>query len=61
MHYVVKRICIFILTLLVISMLVFLAFQIISGDPTTNMLGTHSTPERVEALREELGDRKSVV
>jgi len=61
MHYVVKRICIFILTLLVISMLVFLAFQIISGDPTTNMLGTHSTPERVEALREELGLNDPVI
>lgn len=55
MHYVVKRAGIFILTLLVISMLVFLAFQIIPGDPTTNMLGTHSTPERIAALREELG------
>lgn len=55
MRFVIKRICILILTLLVISMLVFLAFQIIPGDPTTNMLGTHATPEKVEALREELG------
>lgn len=55
MHYILKRIGIFILTLLVISILVFLAFQIIPGDPTTNMLGTHGTPEKVEALREELG------
>lgn len=36
-------------------MLAFLAFQIIPGDPTTRMLGTQATPERVEALREELG------
>ena len=38
-----------------ISLLAFLAFQIIPGDPTTKILGTDYTPERAEALREELG------
>lgn len=55
MRYILKKAGVFILTLLIISMLVFLAFQVIPGDPTTRMLGTTATPEKVEALREELG------
>ncbi len=55
MRYILKRAGVFILTLFVISALVFFAFQIIPGDPTTRMLGTQATPEKVEALREELG------
>lgn len=55
MRYVLKKAGIFILTLFVVSVLVFLAFQIIPGDPSTNMLGTQATPEKIAALREELG------
>jgi len=55
MRYILKKIGIFILTILAISILVFFAFQIIPGDPTTRMLGTQATPEKVAALREELG------
>lgn len=58
MRYVLKKIGIFLLTLFVISLLVFFAFQIIPGDPTARMLGTQATPERVAALREELGLNK---
>lgn len=55
MRYILNKIGIFILTILAISVLVFFAFQIIPGDPTTRMLGTQATPEKVAALREELG------
>lgn len=55
MKYILKKIGIFILTLLGISVLVFFAFQVIPGDPTTRMLGTQATPEKIAALREELG------
>lgn len=55
MKYILKKIGIFILTLLGISVLVFFAFQIIPGDPTTRMLGTMATPEKIAALREQLG------
>lgn len=55
MRYVLKRLGIFILTLLLVSLIIFLAFQLIPGDPTTRMLGTEATPEKVAALREELG------
>lgn len=55
MAYLVKKTGTLLLTLLAISFLVFLAFQIIPGDPVTKILGTNSTPELEAALREELG------
>lgn len=55
MKYIGKKIMTMVITLLVVSLLVFLSFDLISGDPATSMLGTSATPERVEALREEMG------
>ena len=55
MKYILKKTGILIVTLVIISFLAFLAFQIIPGDPTTKILGTDYTPERATALREELG------
>lgn len=55
MKYLVKKLITLIMTLFLVSVLVFLAFQIIPGDVVTSILGTEATPERVEALREELG------
>ena len=49
-----------IVTLLLISLLAFLAFQLIPGDPTTKMLGTDYTPERAASLRHELGLDRNV-
>jgi len=62
MRYILKKIGIFVLTIFAISILVFLAFQIIPGDPTTRMLGTQATPEKIAALRAQLGlDRPVLV
>ena len=55
MAYLLKKTGVLIASLLLISLLAFLAFQIIPGDPTTKILGTDYTPERAEALREQLG------
>ncbi len=55
MKQVVKKLASMILTLLIVSFLVFGAFSIIPGDPATSRLGTQATPEAVEALREEMG------
>ena len=55
MRYLLKKTGILLVTLLFISLLAFLAFQIIPGDPTTKLLGTDYTPERAEALRQQLG------
>lgn len=50
------------LTLLLVSFLVFLCFTVIPGDPALAKLGTEATPERVEALRKEMGlDRPFMV
>lgn len=55
MRYIVRKLAMLVVTLLLVSIVAFLAFQIIPGDPTTKILGTGATPEKVAALREELG------
>ena len=55
MKYVGKKLGAMLVTLLLISFLVFLAFDIIPGDAAMAQLGTEATPERLEALREEMG------
>ncbi len=55
MKYIGKKIVMMAATLAVVSFLVFLSFSLMSGDPATSMLGTQATPEKVEALREEMG------
>ena len=60
MKYVAKKFLTLIITLFIVSLLAFLAFQVIPGDPTTKMLGTEATPEAVAALRAELGLDKPV-
>lgn len=55
MKYAAKKTATFILTLLLVSFLAFLAFQVIPGDPAIQMLGTKATPEKIAALRTEMG------
>jgi len=61
MKYFLKKLGTLIITLFVVSLLAFLAFQVIS-DPATRILGTEATPEKVAALRHEMGlDRPVMV
>ena len=55
MKLFIKKIITLIMTLFLVSVADFLAFQIIPGDVVTSILGTEATPEREEQLREELG------
>ena len=55
MTYLIKKIATLIMTLFLVSVAAFLAFQIIPGDVVTSILGTEATPEREEQLRRELG------
>lgn len=55
MKYIIKKTISAIITILAVSFLVFLAFEIIPGDVATKMLGTNATAEKVLALREQLG------
>lgn len=62
MKYAAKRIAMLLFTMVIVSLLAFAAFDRISGDPATAMLGTQATAERVAALRAELGlDRPLLV
>ncbi len=55
MKYIIKKVLTLIITLLIVSLLAFLAFSVIPGDPTTKMLGTEATDEAKAQLRAELG------
>ncbi len=62
MKYALKRAAAGLATILIVSFLTFAAFSLISGDTATAMLGTSATPERLAALRAELGlDRPLMV
>ena len=53
--YMLKKLLMLVLTLLAVSFVVFAAFSILPGDPALQKLGTEATPEKVEALREQMG------
>ncbi|MCL2167091.1 MAG: ABC transporter permease [Clostridiales bacterium] len=55
MRTIVKKTMAMLATLLAISILAFLAFQILPGDPTVAILGMNTSPERVSELRDTLG------
>lgn len=55
MNYYVRKMISFILTLMFVSALAFILFQIIPGDSAIAKLGMNAEPEAVEALRESLG------
>lgn len=60
MKYFAKKTLTLIITLFMISIATFFVFQIIPGDAVANMLGTEATPEREEALRQQLGLDKPI-
>ena len=53
--YLIKRLVILILTLLLVSIVIFVVMRIIPGDPAEIILGIQATPEAVAALRAQLG------
>ena len=55
MKYILRKLLTLIITLFIVSLLAFLAFQVIPGSPATSMLGTNATPEKVAQLEEEMG------
>ena len=62
MRYTARKILTLLVTMLVVSLLTFAAFDLISGDPAATLLGTQATPEKVAALRAEMGlDRPMLV
>ncbi len=55
MKSVGKRLAIFVITMLIVSFVTYAAFSVIAGDPAMRMLGTEATPERLAALRRQMG------
>src|SRR6266478_7699245 len=51
---ILRRIALGLLTLLLVSIVVFTATQILPGDAATAVLGRSATPERLAILREQL-------
>ncbi|MBO6016547.1 MAG: ABC transporter permease [Oscillospiraceae bacterium] len=52
---ILKRIGMLAVTMLLVSFLTFLAFELVSGDPVRTMLGVEATEAQVTALRQQLG------
>ncbi len=55
MKAIVKKLITFAVTVLIVTLFVFVAFELIPGDAATAKLGINATPEALAALREELG------
>ncbi len=55
MKTIAKKIITSIVTVLLVTLFVFIAFELIPGDAATARLGINATPEALMALREEMG------
>jgi len=59
--YVLKRTFILLVTLILVSMVIFAVLMVIPSDPAQIILGIHATPETLQALRHKLGLDRSVI
>ena len=55
MKYALKKLLTTFVTLVVVSLCIFLAFNILPGDPAVRMLGLEASPELIEQTREKMG------
>lgn len=55
LRYALKRFGSLLVSLIVASLVIFFALEVVPGDPASFMLGINAQPETLEALREELG------
>lgn len=58
--YILKRLLLFIPTLLGITLITFILMQYMPGDPVTAMVGERASPETIAQIRTELGLDKSL-
>ena len=54
-RYIARRFLSLVLTLVLASLIIFLALEVVPGDPASVMLGVNAQPETIAALRQELG------
>ncbi|MCR5557882.1 MAG: ABC transporter permease [Butyrivibrio sp.] len=55
MRYTIKKLFSTFMTLIVVSLCVFLAFNVLPGDPAVRMLGLEASDELIEQTREAMG------
>lgn len=60
-NLVLKRLASGLITLVIISLLVFAGTEILPGDVAQAILGQQATPEAIQAIRDELGLERSAV
>jgi peptide/nickel transport system permease protein len=59
--FILRRVGLGIITLFILSLIVFFAAQVLPGDPARAILGNLAAPSAVKALNEQLGTNKSVL
>jgi peptide/nickel transport system permease protein len=59
--FILKRLALAIVTLFILSLIVFLAAQVLPGDPGRAVLGPLAAPSAVKALDHQLGTDRSVL
>ncbi len=58
--YILRRLLYMIPVLLGVSLIIFVLFNVVSGDPTAVLLGKNATAKQMADLREQLGLNKSL-
>lgn len=60
MKYIIKKVFTLIITLFLVSIFTFTAFQVIPGDTALSALGINASEQAIKAYREELGLNKNL-
>lgn len=55
MVYYIRKVIGFLVTIMLVSVLTFLVFQVLPGDPATVILGVDADPVQVQQLRDSMG------
>ncbi|MDQ0091129.1 peptide/nickel transport system permease protein [Paenibacillus anaericanus] len=55
MRFYIRKLVAFVSTLILVSVITFLVFQILPGDPAQIILGVDADPQQIAALRETMG------
>lgn len=60
MRFFLRRFFTLIVTVFLVSVITFFAFNVLPGDPALSILGVNATPERIALLHSQLGLDKSI-
>jgi len=61
LKYIIRRLLYLIPVLLGVSFIIFVLFNLVSGDPSAVLLGKNATAKQMEELREQLGLNKPLI